>query len=98
MPGTPRQFRAGAAFGVVVGLAKIHEGYWLRPPPRPRPLRLLPFRKLFSVITLMGELSPPSSNDAATDHGKCLARSVTDILALEPALEAVTFNRGRKTI
>ncbi|MDB6064671.1 MAG: heavy metal translocating P-type ATPase [Pedosphaera sp.] len=37
-----------------------------------------------------------SSIDA--QHAKCLARSVTDVLAEEPTLEAVTVNRLRKTI
>jgi len=38
MPGTPRHDRAGTGLGGVVGLAKIHEGYWLRPPPSPFPI------------------------------------------------------------
>ncbi len=38
----------------------------------------------------------PIHTDA--DDAKCLARSVTDALATEPALEAVTINRLKKTI
>jgi hypothetical protein len=48
--------RAGMVLGFVVGLAKIHKGYWLRPPPRPKSFHLLPFRKLFSAITLVDVL------------------------------------------
>ena len=59
MPGTPRQDRAGAAFGIVVGLDKIHWGYCLRPPPRQKPPRLLPFRKLFTAITLTAPFCNP---------------------------------------
>src|SRR5258708_7662352 len=42
----------------------------------------------------------PNQTETETDaeHAKCLARSVTEVLAEEPALEAVTFNRLRKTI
>ena len=43
-------------------------------------------------------LSPSTETDADTESGKCLARSVTEVLAKEPALEAVTVNRQRKTI
>jgi Cd2+/Zn2+-exporting ATPase len=45
-------------------------------------------------------MSKPAQTEAAegAEHGKCLARSVTEALAREPALEAVTFNRTRKTI
>src|ERR1700723_137989 len=32
------------------------------------------------------------------DAAKCLARSVTEVLAEEPTVEAVTLNRSRKTI
>jgi Cd2+/Zn2+-exporting ATPase len=35
---------------------------------------------------------------AETDAAKCLARSVTEVLAQEPTVEAVTLNRSRKTI
>ena len=35
---------------------------------------------------------------AAPDNARCLARSVTDALAQEPTLEAVTVNRSQKTI
>ena len=52
MPGTARHDRVGTAVGGVVGLARIHEGYWLRPPPGPQPFRLLPFRKLFLRTSL----------------------------------------------
>jgi Cd2+/Zn2+-exporting ATPase len=44
----------------------------------------------------------PHSHKTATDddvgNSKCLARSVTEALAQEPALEAVTVNRSQKTI
>src|SRR5581483_1967427 len=43
-------------------------------------------------------LSSPNETDAAAESAKCLARSVTEVLAREPALEAVTVNRLRKTI
>ncbi len=45
-------------------------------------------------------MSQPTSTEthAGAESAKCLARSVTDVLAEEPALEAVTFNRQRKTI
>ena len=45
-------------------------------------------------------MSPPTRNetDAARDHAKGLARSVTDVLAEEPTLEAVTVNRVNQTI
>jgi Cd2+/Zn2+-exporting ATPase len=45
-------------------------------------------------------MSLPVSTDKQADAppAKCLARSVTEALAQEPALEAVTFNRERKTI
>jgi hypothetical protein len=61
MPGAPHQTGPDAVFGIVGGLAKIHPGYGLRPPPRQKPPRLLPFRKLFMAITLgqmgrMGEM------------------------------------------
>jgi Cd2+/Zn2+-exporting ATPase len=36
--------------------------------------------------------------EAEAGQTKCLARSVTDVLAQEPALEAVTVNRSQKTI
>jgi Zn2+/Cd2+-exporting ATPase len=35
---------------------------------------------------------------AETDPAKCLARSVTEVLAQEPTVEAVTLNRSRKTV
>lgn len=41
---------------------------------------------------------PPTDTDADAENAKCLARSVTEVLAKEPALEAVTVNRQRKTI
>jgi Cd2+/Zn2+-exporting ATPase len=41
---------------------------------------------------------PPTETNADLDDAKCLARSVTDVLAKEPTLEAVTVNRERKTI
>src|SRR2546426_12786401 len=45
-------------------------------------------------------MSKPSECEAAgeLDSGQCLARSVLDALAEEPALEAVTINRARQTI
>src|SRR5580692_10856576 len=45
-------------------------------------------------------MSLPARTETAdnSEHAKCLARSVTEALAREPALEAVTFNRSRKTI
>ncbi|HWF18816.1 MAG TPA: cation-transporting P-type ATPase, partial [Verrucomicrobiae bacterium] len=45
-------------------------------------------------------MSLPASREKQADaqSTKCLARSVTEVLAQEPALEAVTFNRQRKTI
>ncbi|MEY2427670.1 MAG: Zn2+/Cd2+-exporting ATPase [Verrucomicrobiota bacterium] len=39
-----------------------------------------------------------SDIERETDPAKCLARSVVDALAEEPALEAVTINRERQTI
>ena len=39
-----------------------------------------------------------NGNACGAESAKCLARSVTDVLAEGPALEAVTFNRQRKTI
>src|SRR3989440_232937 len=41
-----------------------------------------------------------AESDTEKDAGleKCLARSVVDVLAEEPALEAVTINRARQTI
>jgi Cd2+/Zn2+-exporting ATPase len=45
----------------------------------------------------MGQ-STSSETQPGADQGKCLARSVTEVLAEEPALEAVTFNRSRHTI
>ena len=38
-------------------------------------------------------LSPSTETNADTENGKCLARSVTEVLAKEPALEAVTVNQ-----
>lgn len=52
MPGPPPQHRAGMVLGGVVGLAKIHQGYWRRPPPGPKPFLPLPFRKLFLRTSL----------------------------------------------
>src|ERR1700689_2336232 len=43
-------------------------------------------------------MSQPISPNAGADDAKCLARSVTEALADEPALEAVTVNRAQKTI
>ncbi|HZV36552.1 MAG TPA: cation-transporting P-type ATPase, partial [Verrucomicrobiae bacterium] len=43
-------------------------------------------------------LSTPTEKQTETPSAKCLARSVTDVLAQEPALEAITFNRQRKSI
>jgi Zn2+/Cd2+-exporting ATPase len=43
-------------------------------------------------------LSPPTETDTDAENAKCLARSVTEVLAKEPALEAVTVNRHQKTI
>jgi len=43
-------------------------------------------------------LSPQTETDGDAESAKCLARSVTEVLAKEPALEAVTVNRQRKTI
>ena len=40
----------------------------------------------------------PAAGEAEADQAKCLARSVTDVLAQEPALEAVTVNRLHQTI
>jgi Cd2+/Zn2+-exporting ATPase len=42
--------------------------------------------------------SLPIETDAAAETAKCLARSVTDVLAEEPTVEAVTLNRLQKTI
>ena len=42
--------------------------------------------------------SPPTETDADAQTTKCLARSVTEVLAEEPTVEAVTVNRGKKTI
>ncbi len=42
--------------------------------------------------------SNPTETDTHAENAKCLARSVTEVLAKEPALEAVTVNRQRKTI
>ncbi len=39
-----------------------------------------------------------SDTEREADPAKCLARSVVDALAEEPALEAVTINRARQTI
>src|SRR5579859_7259739 len=48
----------------------------------------------------MGLLHSHKSATVETDPdtAKCLARSVTEALAAEPTLEAVTVNRLRKTI
>ncbi len=45
-------------------------------------------------------MSPPirTKPDAEAEGAKCLARSVTEVLAEEPTVEAVTLNRLRKTI
>jgi Cd2+/Zn2+-exporting ATPase len=43
-------------------------------------------------------LSLRTKNTADADAAKCLARSVTQVLAEEPTVEAVTLNRSRKTI
>ncbi|MDB6021840.1 MAG: heavy metal translocating P-type ATPase [Pedosphaera sp.] len=45
-------------------------------------------------------LPSPTETEKHADapSAKCLARSVTEVLSQEPALEAVTFNRLRKTI
>ncbi|MDB6016237.1 MAG: heavy metal translocating P-type ATPase [Pedosphaera sp.] len=40
----------------------------------------------------------PQQTDADSAEGRCLARSVADVLAEEPTLEAVTVNHTRKTI
>ena len=40
----------------------------------------------------------PEKNDAHPSETDCLARSVVDTLAEEPALEAVTFDRARQKI
>ncbi len=42
--------------------------------------------------------SPGTEEERDADTSKCLARSVTDALAAEPTLEAVTINRARHTI
>src|SRR5712671_1344977 len=42
--------------------------------------------------------SPPIETDARAETAKCLARSVTEVLAQEPTVEAVTLNRQQKTI
>src|SRR5258708_2084434 len=42
--------------------------------------------------------SLPIETDADAETAKCLARSVTEVLAEEPTLEAVTVNRHQKTI
>src|SRR5262249_8261939 len=44
----------------------------------------------------MGHPAPTAKPDSPSEA--CLARSVTKVLEQEPALEAVTFNRLRKTI
>jgi len=41
---------------------------------------------------------PPAPSPATDQKPNCLARSVRSVLAQEPALEAITFNRLRKTI
>jgi Cd2+/Zn2+-exporting ATPase len=46
---------------------------------------------------LMSQPSP-TQPDLHGEQTKCLARSVTEILAKEPALEAVTFNHQNKTL
>ena len=43
-------------------------------------------------------VAPAIETDPERGESKCLARSVTNILAQEPALEAVTVDRARKTI
>ena len=43
-------------------------------------------------------LPAPTEKYADEPSDKCLARSVSEVLSQEPALEAVTFNRLRKTI
>jgi Cd2+/Zn2+-exporting ATPase len=43
-------------------------------------------------------LSLRNKNTADAEGTKCLARSVTQVLADEPTVEAVTLNRSRKTI
>ncbi len=43
-------------------------------------------------------LPPRIQTEAVKDHAKCLARSVTEVLAAEPTVEAVTVNRLNKTI
>src|SRR5882724_8916301 len=42
--------------------------------------------------------SPLIETDATSEAAKCLARSVTEVLAAEPTVEAVTLNRQQKTI
>src|SRR5438477_5545730 len=45
----------------------------------------------------MASMAPPQPALDA-DPAKCLARSVADVLAENPALEAVTIDRARQTI
>jgi hypothetical protein len=66
MPGAPHQTGPDASFGVVGGLAKIHQGYSLRPPPRQKSSRLLPFRKLFMTITLKSRFEESCAKDSIT--------------------------------
>src|SRR5205823_7976428 len=54
-------------------------------------------------VSIMGKLSTsnrsmPSMYDTKPDPAKCLARSVAEVLAENPALEAITIDRARQTI
>jgi len=70
MAGTPRHDRAGMGLGGVVGFAKIHKGYWLRPPPDPHLFRPLPFRKLLMATSLMTvrKRPQPGGESKTTEH------------------------------
>jgi Zn2+/Cd2+-exporting ATPase len=52
------------------------------------------------MLTIKTDMSEPKGNASAPGHeaGRCLARSVADTLAEEPALEAVTIDRVRQKI
>lgn len=49
------------------------------------------------IVTFMGSAAS-TEKQTDTPAAKCLARSVSEVLSQEPALEAVTFNRQRKTV
>src|SRR5258706_3761269 len=63
---------------------------------RPSDLYSLPLCERVRNAELMASI--PETKTVLEDPAKCLARSVAEVLAENPALEAVTIDQGRQTI